>query len=510
MSPNKYNKIEIHIRFLFIHKEMTEILSKEQQYAFDQFKCGENIFITGPGGTGKSKLIHYLTEYAKLNKKKFQVCALTGCAAVLLKCGGKTIHSWSGIKIARGDRDTIIEKILKTRKLVNAWKTIQILIIDEVSMMSVKIFELLDEIGKRIRHSDKAFGGIQLVFSGDFFQLPPVGTFGEPDTERFCFESPFWYKTFSLANHIELETVFRQKDTQYIQILSQIRKGFIDEENAEILRKYVKRTYDPSQYAGVIPTKLFPIKAKVDYVNTTMFNQLDEDEYHFEFTQKTTCTTIIESGKPLSVEQIMKCSRMTEKEKEFELQNLLNNSPCSEVLTLKKNANVLCTVNIDIDNGICNGSQGIILDIIEKGEKTSIVVRFTNGLIRLIEPHCWQSEEYPCIAITQYPLCLAWALTIHKIQGATLSMAEIDIGNSVFEYGQTYVALSRVQSLDGLYLAAFEPHRIRANPKVIEFYHNIPKKDYSAVIATNPFESFELKEEVYETVKDPTVKIIKL
>jgi ATP-dependent DNA helicase PIF1 len=241
-----------------------------------------------------------------------------------------------------------------------------------------------------------------------------------------------------------------------------------------------------------------------------MFNQLDEDEYHFEFTQKTTCTTIVETGKPLSVEQIMKCSRMTEKEKEFELQNLLNNSPCSEVLTLKKNANVLCTVNIDIDNGICNGSQGIVLDIIEKGEKTSIVVRFTNGLIRLIEPHCWQSEEYPCIAITQYPLCLAWALTIHKIQGATLSMAEIDIGNSVFEYGQTYVALSRVQSLDGLYLAAFEPHRIRANPKVIEFYHNIPKKDYSAVIATNPFESFELKEEVYETVKDPTVKIIKL
>jgi hypothetical protein len=128
----------------------------------------------------------------------------------------------------------------------------------------------------------------------------------------------------------------------------------------------------------------------------------------------------------------------------------------------------------------------------------------------MIEPHCWQSEEYPCIAITQYPLCLAWALTIHKIQGATLSMAEIDIGNSVFEYGQTYVALSRVQSLDGLYLSAFEPHRIRANPKVIEFYNKIPKKDYSTIIMTNPFEAYELKEEVYETAKDPTIKIIKL
>ena len=155
---------------------------------------------------------------------------------------------------------------------------------------------------------------------------------------------------------------------------------------------------------------------------------------------------------------------MTETEKTYEIENMLNNTPCERELKLKVGANVLCTVNIDMDNGICNGSQGKIIDIKEVGDKLVVIVRFTNGITRTIEPHFWQSDEFPCIAVGQYPLMLAWALTIHKIQGATLSMAEIDIGKSVFEYGQSYVALSRVKSLDGLYLSAFDPGCIRANP----------------------------------------------
>ena len=140
----------------------------------------------------------------------------------------------------------------------------------------------------------------------------------------------------------------------------------------------------------------------------------------------------------------------------------------------------MCTVNIDMESGICNGSQGVVINMIENpkisGDFTP-VVKFSNGLIRTIQKHYWQSDEYPSIAVGQYPLILAWALTIHKIQGATMSMAEIDIGFSIFEYGQTYVALSRIQSLDGLYLSAFNPDRIRTNPKVIEFYKNIPKNE---------------------------------
>ena len=498
---------------------MTETLSPEQQYAFDKFKKGENLFITGPGGSGKSKLIQHFVNYSKSSKKLIQVCALTGCAAVLLKCGGKTIHSWSGIKIARGDRKIIIDQVLKSSRLKKQWQSIKILIIDEVSMMSEKIFELLDEIGKRTRYSVLPFGGIQVIFCGDFFQLPPVGTYGEPDTERFCFETPLWIKTFPLCNHIELETVFRQKDPLYIKILSQIRRGYIDDENTEILKQCVKRDYDPVNYGGITPTKLFPIKIKVDCLNNAMFEKLDEDEYQFECCVKKNCRTNIETGKLLTPEQFIKCDKMTEKDKEIETNYLISNSPCVQLLTLKKGASVLCTANIDIDSGICNGSQGKIVEIVEKGDTTQIVVRFTNGCMRNIEPHFWQSDEYPCIAIGQYPLCLAWAMTIHKIQGATLAMAEIDIGNSVFEYGQTYVALSRIQSLDGLYLSAFEPHKIRANPKVVEFYNNIPKVDYSNV-NVNPFSDFELKVDEYEKSnieivkelqqKDKNIKVVKL
>ena len=133
----------------------------------------------------------------------------------------------------------------------------------------------------------------------------------------------------------------------------------------------------------------------------------------------------------------------------------------------------MCTINLDMDNGICNGSQGVITQIVEANNQIVPYVRFSNGIEKPILPHFWQCEEYPTISVGQYPLILAWALTIHKIQGATLDLAEIDVGNSVFEYGQTYVALSRVKSLDGLYLSAFEPEKIQTNPIVIEFYKSI-------------------------------------
>jgi len=478
-------------------------LSKEQNYALEKFSRGENLFITGPGGTGKTKLINHLVEYSKKTRKNLQVCALTGCAAVLLNCNARTIHSWSGIRLGRGEKDKIIQTALKNRNTVSAWKKIQVLIVDEISMMSKKIFEILNEMGKIIRRSPLPFGGIQIIFTGDFFQLPPVGTEGEPDTDAFCFESPVWTQTFKSENHIELTTIFRQTDPLYIHILSQIRRGELDEQSIEILKKYVNRDYDSAKYNGLTPTKLFPIRSKVDYVNSSMFMKIDETEYEFEFSSTVSCKTNADSGKLLTAEQILKTSRLRDQEMEYEIENLINNSPCARILRLKKGASVLCNVNIDMENSICNGSQGIILDIYEKDATTTlIVVKFTNGIIKHIQPHVWQSEEFPTIAIKQYPLCLAWALTIHKIQGATLAMAEIDIGQSIFEYGQTYVALSRIQSLDGLYLSAFQPQKIRANPKVIAFYKTIPKIDESMFSqSTIDFKKYECVGEEYVHVK---------
>ena len=483
---------------------MNEELSSEQNYAFEKFKQNESLFITGPGGTGKTKLIKHLVNYAKTIKRRLQVCALTGCAAVLLNCNARTIHSWSGIRLAKGDVDKIIQSVIKNKRSVKTWRSIDVLIIDEISMMSKKIFELLDEIARAIRRVPTRFGGIQMVLTGDFFQLPPVGTEDDKDSDKFCFESPIWGETFKSENHILLTKIFRQKDDKFIDILSQVRIGELDSESIEILRTRVNRPYDSDKYNGLMPTKLFPIRSKVDYVNSLMFSKIDEDEYQFEHTVLTNCKSYTDTGKSIPAELLLKCMRMTDQEKEYEIENLLNNTPCTRFLRLKKGASVLCTVNLDMDNEICNGSQGIILDMYDNDTTTYIVVKFSNGHVKHIQPHLWQSEDFPCIAVKQYPLCLAWALTIHKIQGATLAMAEVDIGESIFEFGQTYVALSRVQTLEGLYLSAFRPERIQANPKVIAFYDTIKPVD-SSLIQRKPvdFSEYELKE-------DPYVKIVRL
>lgn len=494
-------------------------LSTEQQYALQQFSEGKNLFITGPGGTGKTKLIHHLVENAKTAGKPYQVCAMTGCAAILLSCNARTIHSWSGIKTARGPEETVVAAVLRNKRTVAIWRKIKILIVDEVSMMSEKIFNILNEIGKKSRKSILPFGGIQVVFTGDFYQLPPVPAAGEPTTEKFCFESVNWHNVFPLKNHIQLVTMFRQTDPLYIDILQQIRVGELTEENKKILQGYVKREYDPAQHNDCILTKLFPIRSKADYVNQAQFAKIEEQEYTFECIKKTDCSTYIENNIPLSLETMIKCRALEQKDIEFELETLLSNTGCNESISLKKGCAVMCTVNIDMESGICNGSQGTIIGVTTTGSGTGPgealpIVKFSNGQVRTIQRHYWQSEEYPTIAIGQIPLTLAWALTIHKIQGATMSMAEIDIGQAVFEYGQTYVALSRIQTLDGLYLSAFHAHRIRANPKVTEFYRNIPnfeKRDMDKKIVLD-FEKYTYTEPEKEKTEmvDSTIKKIRL
>lgn len=458
----------------------TELLSDEQNIAFEKFKNGENLFITGPGGTGKTKLVKHLVEYNISINKKTQVCALTGCAAVLIGCNARTIHSFSGIRLCKGQREKIVASVLKNRNAVREWRDVKCLILDEVSMLSKKIFEIIEEIARKARRNNSPFGGVQVVFLGDFFQLPPVETENEPDTAQFCFETPLWNQVFRLDNQIQLTKIFRQNDPLYIEILMQIRKGYLDEEKIKVLQSYVKREYDPEKNNGCVPTKIFALRAKTDYINTQMFSKIQGKEYVMDAIVKKDCKMMFNDEKAIKSEILFKCSQMTEQEKEYEIQNLFGTSTCSKIFRFKKGASVMCTVNLDMDNQICNGAQGIITEILEgvegvegEGKYPIIMVKFSNGIVKGIIPRFWQSEEYPAIAVGQYPLMLAWALTIHKIQGATLKLAEIDIGSSIFEYGQTYVALSRIQSLEGLYLSAFHPQKIRANPIVIDFYDRI-------------------------------------
>lgn len=482
-------------------------LSPEQRIAYSKFVKGENVFITGPGGTGKTQLIKQFMNHINSLSQNYAVCAMTGCAAILLNCSAKTLHSWSGIKLAKGSKTDIINMVLRNKRVVQNWKRTKGIILDEVSMLSKKIFEIIEELARTIRGSSLPFGGMQVVFTGDFFQLPPIGTDGEPDTELFCFESSAWDRVFKKENQIELKTIFRQNDPPYINILTQIRRGDLSDENKDVLYKYVNREFDETLHNGCVPTKLFPLRSKVDYVNSMMFSKIKETEHIFEIKKRADCLTFLESGKQIESNFLRKCAMLSNQEIEYETTQLINNTPALQILRLKKGAAVMCTINLDMENGICNGAQGIVIDIIESTTQSIPVVKFSNGIIKRIAPHYWQSEEYPTIAIGQMPLCLAWALTIHKIQGATLDIAEMDIGQSIFECGQTYVALSRIKSLNGLYLSDFHPYKIKANPKVKKYYSELSLQERELPLE---IEMPDLEHENVILPKDPTTKVIKL
>ena len=192
-------------------------LSPEQFDVFQHYKNGKNVFMTGPGGTGKSKLIQHIYNDAKENKLRIQVCAMTGCAAVLLNCNAKTVHSWGGIGLGKGETEDVIRRVCGSKYRKVNWVNTDLLIIDEVSMLSVKLFELLNDIAQRTRKSQRPFGGMQVIFSGDFYQLPPVGDPDDDLTWQFCFQSGIWKTVF--PHQIRLKTMFRQRDPRYIKIL---------------------------------------------------------------------------------------------------------------------------------------------------------------------------------------------------------------------------------------------------------------------------------------------------
>ena len=450
-------------------KEEKMELSNEQMYVFNKFKKGENLFVSGQAGTGKTHLIKYMINYMKEQNIKHHVCAMTGTAALLLSNETTTLHSWAGIGICNGERHKIINSALKKRKKVLNWLFPRVLIIDEVSMMSLKVFEIVENLARKTRKTEIPFGNIQVLFTGDFYQLPPVETFGEPDTKKFCFESLVWKKVFKMENHIELENIFRQLDPVYKSILSEIRTGQISEKNIVILEKCKNRVKE-----NKTPTKIFPIRTKVDFVNKNEFKKILEKEFVFECVVKTDCKIYIENNMPIPKEYLINYEMLSNEEQNYELQQFVTNSNMQTIVRLKKGALVMCTANIDLEQGICNGSQGVVVDILEETEIP--VVQFYNvEKPKMIVPFYRQHDEYPNLAIGQIPLMLAWAITIHKTQGATLDMAEIDVGSSVFEYGQTYVALSRIKTLEGLYIDNFDPSKIKSNKKVSDFYGTFQK-----------------------------------
>ena len=480
-------------------------LSLEQEYAYALFCEGENLFITGPGGTGKTLLISYMVEQCKKVGKTCQVTALTGCATTLLpdNCNARTIHSFSGGKLFRGEKEKIIQGILRKKVNRQNWRKTDVLIVDEVSMMSKKMFEILEEAARTIRLSQIPFGGIQVIFLGDFLQLPPVPNQNEKDSGKFCFETRLWEKVFPLKNNIELKTIFRQKDPIYQSILLEIRKGSLGDKNIEILNKCLHREMDKNDTIS----KLFPVRYKSEAINERKFGELPGNAYTFQIQIKKNWKTNIDNGKPLSIEDMLKCDNMSEYEREYEVRNLISCSNFQEELQLKIGTMVMCTVNLDMDRNIFNGSQGKVVDFIRVNNEPRPVVLFNNGTTKLMDLQHRQSDEYPSLVVSQIPLCLAWAMTIHKIQGASLEKAEMDIGQSIFEYGQSYVALSRIISLEGLYLSAFKHENIRANPVALSYYKELLCIDYEKELKKRKMHSKNdiLQEEHYEEKEEKSV-----
>ena len=424
-------------------------LSPDQEKALALCDTGKNIFLSGQGGTGKSFLINLIVQKYQ-NTKNVQVCALTGVAAEIIGCKATTVHSWAGTGLARGNPLNIVNRVLAKDKRKN-WLRVNLLIIDEVSMMSKKLFEVLDLIGKTVRQSELPFGGIQVIFSGDFHQLPPVGNDKDPDSGKFCFESPLWHATF--PDSVVLRTLFRQKDPLFTRILQQIRKGKITRGTYDILSK---RIIDKQDIHTKDITIIYPIRRLVDRVNQTRMDSLDTETctytYNYVYTEDFDVNT------PTS---------LVKHEQEL-LENCLL---APKEITLKQGAKVMCVANLqmDSDQQIINGSQGYIVEFVGGVP----LVKFLNGVTKKIDYHCQMSEEVPGLGIKQIPLILSWAITIHKSQGITLDKAIIDAGQNIFEHGQTYVAFSRLKTLEGLFLLDFNPHKVTTNAKVKKFYETL-------------------------------------
>lgn len=427
----------------------------EQQEALEILKKGANVFLTGEAGTGKSYTISKFVEHLKEERLNFAITATTGIAASQI--GGITIHSFSGIGIKKNLTEDQVRQIKNKKWVRKKIDNTDVVIIDEISMLDADTLDSIDKVFRACKDKSLPFGGIQIVLVGDFYQLPPVDKTG---LAKFAFESESW----SAANLVicYLTRQYRQDKGEFLDILTAIRNERVEDHHLEVL--------DKCKNTEATEIKLYTHNLDVDKLNNSKLADIDEKEEVFE----------MRSGG-----------------KDFLIEILKKQCLSPEALKLKKGAVVMFTRN-NFEKGYVNGTTGKVVDF-----KEGFPVVEVKGGERIIPDmaewsiHGTTGEKEAWIK--QIPLRLAWAITIHKSQGMTLDRAFIDL-EKVFEYGQAYVAISRMVSLDGLYLRGVSRSVFRMHPDVVEAdkkFREASGKDVEAKIPTKQ-RSFKVSKPVGE------------
>lgn len=421
-------------------KEQLVILSM----LLEKIEAKQSIFITGGGGTGKSHMLKQLYNAYRLKHEQGAfILSSTGVSAHNI--GGGTVHWWGGMKKGEGSIENIMRYMNTNAKV--RWRTSSVLFIDEISMLGASFFDKLDQIGKTLRHNQQPFGGIILVISGDFLQLPPVN-------DSYAFKSEAW-KSINFVN-IKLNMPWRfQGNLDHFFTLSRIRLGKPTEEDIQIIQRRVEAYREMIKQPDIIlPTNLYSRRMDVDAINYMEMNKINEDCYSYvardNFSLKKGYGNYVQDKDIPMIQEIMSKNVLPE-------------------VSLKKGCQVMLTSNISVNDGLANGSRGVVIDCTNE----FILVKFKNGKTYSVSPFIFtlETDKYVFTRV-QIPLRLSYATTIHKSQGLTLDSALISIGYDIFENNMSYVALSRVRDFDSLYIDNFDPNKIRAHPDALEFEMN--------------------------------------
>jgi ATP-dependent DNA helicase PIF1 len=389
----------------------------------------DNVFLTGAPGTGKSFLI---SEYLKREIYDVPVIASTGAAAILV--GGRTFHSFFGLGIMQGSKEMVIEKALKDKRLKARLKKVMAIIIDEVSMLSIDALDCAERIAKGVSKSERPWGGLRVIAVGDFAQLPPISD--NNNYKEWCFLSEAWAK--SRFKTIELKEVKRTEDAEYLKILEDIRWG----QTSERVINFLNERVDEGKKISHDVPHIFPRRAQTDAFNSSRLAEIKHPLKKFE-------TEYGGEG--------------------FYLDKMKRESPIPPILELKKDALVMLRVN-DPKQRFVNGTIGRVLQtsdeklILDIDGRDVEIDRFTFVMMN--------ADGHEVAFAINFPVTLAYASTIHKIQGTTLDRAHVSL-SGLWEPGQAYVALSRTRTVKGITIMDWDSRSIKADPTVRSFYNKV-------------------------------------